>query len=109
MIPSPIEGSYSIGLLSSKFKEYLNIADLRIKTKKTCTGKQRYVYSFHTLRHTYATFLLEKGVDLYYVQRSMGNSDIHTTQIYAYVSQKYLQNKINMAFGTKKRKKKRIR
>jgi site-specific recombinase XerD len=47
---------------------------------------------------------LEQGVDLYYVQRSLGHVDIHTTQIYAYISNTDLQNKINMAFGKQKKK-----
>ncbi|MCF7872391.1 tyrosine-type recombinase/integrase [Candidatus Woesearchaeota archaeon] len=93
---------YSSGLLSRKFKEALNKARLKIPTFKSTVGQQRYAYSFHTLRHTYATYLLEQGVDLYYVQRSLGHVDIHTTQIYAYISNRDLQNKINEAFGSKK-------
>lgn len=42
-------------------------------------------------------------MDLYYVQRSLGHVDIHTTQIYAYISNKDLQNKINKAFGKSKK------
>ncbi len=106
VVSSPKRGSYSTGVLSLKFRKYLEKADLLIKTEKTSHGQQRHAYSFHTLRHTYATFLLEKGVDLYYVQRSLGHSDIHTTQVYAYISQKDLQNKINMAFGSRREKKK---
>lgn len=102
VISNEYGSQYLPNLLSRRLKEYLEKAKLKIETFKTTTGQQRYAYSFHTLRHTYATYLLEQGVDLYYVQRSLGHVDIHTTQIYAYISNKDLQNKINGAFGKKK-------
>lgn len=101
VIYSSYGNQYSSNRLSNQFKSFLERAGLCIKTFKSVSGQQRYAYSFHTLRHTYATYLLERGVDLYYVQRSLGHVDIHTTQIYAYISNKDLQNKINLAFGKK--------
>tara|TARA_Y100000031_G_scaffold70996_1_gene78675 strand:- start:7650 stop:8402 length:753 start_codon:yes stop_codon:yes gene_type:complete len=102
-LPTMYNKKYHKNMLSQKFRKCLAKSQLKIKTFITKHGQQRYAYSFHTLRHTYATYLLEKGVDLYYVQRSLGHVDIHTTQIYAYISNKDLQNKINQAFGRKKK------
>ncbi len=51
---------------------------------------------FHTLRHTYASWLVQSGVDLYRVQRLMGHKSIKMTERYAHLAPNNLSDSVNI-------------
>ncbi len=59
-----------------------------LRSAKRAAGIQKRGVSVHTLRHSYATHLLEAGVNLRVIQRYMGHSRLETTMIYLHLTTK---------------------
>ena len=73
-------GRYS----SSSFNKLLQAAAKRARINKNITA--------HTLRHSYATHLLENGTDIRIIQKLLGHNSIKTTMIYTQVTEPTLLN-----------------
>jgi integrase len=81
-----------------KIKNVSNTFDRTVKDLGLNTGvtdpRQKIV--FHSLRHTYASWLVESGVDLYTVKKLLGHSSIAMTERYSHLGQNTLQNAVRV-------------
>ncbi|MCE2962757.1 MAG: tyrosine-type recombinase/integrase, partial [Chitinophagales bacterium] len=76
-------GQYTIRSVQQVFKQAMTKAKVNKKI------------GIHGLRHSYATHLLEAGVDTLFIKELLGHRDIKTTMIYTRISNKSLSNIIS--------------
>ena len=65
-----------------------------IKQTSQRAGVQKKVTP-HTLRHSFATHLLEQGTDIRVIQAMLGKSNLNTTQVYTHVSSDQIKKVAN--------------
>jgi integrase/recombinase XerC len=73
--------------VNKRFKHYAEKAELNPD------------HTFHSLRRTYASWLVQGGTDLYVVQKLLGHADIKTTMKYAFLAPDNLVSAVNTVFG----------
>lgn len=69
--------------LTHRFKSYIRKAGLNPRLH------------FHSLRHTFATWLVQEGVSIYEVQKLLGHSSISVTQVYSHLPASELHGAVN--------------
>jgi integrase len=77
------EKVFTKDFLSARFKKTVREAGLNDR------------YHFHTLRHTFASWLVQNGVSIYHVSKLLGHSDIKTTEIYAHLRSEDLRSVVD--------------
>ena len=73
--------------LSTNFKKYVIKAEVNPKL------------NFHSLRHSYASWLVQAGVSIYVISKLLNHADIKTTEIYAHLRRDDLRNAVSLLEG----------
>ena len=87
MRPYVKEYTPSIWLFEGQYgNQYSSTSVGRVFKKALAKAGVSNHYTFHSLRHSFATHLLNHGANLRQIQQLLGHSNIKTTEIYTYVS-----------------------
>ncbi len=70
--------------VQNNFRKYIKEAGLNHKL------------NFHSLSHTFASWLVQSGVSIYEVSKLLGHSDIKVTEIYSHLRTEDLRNSVNL-------------
>lgn len=87
------EGFIFISNLGGKYDKRTVQLIVRNAAKKSGISKK---VTPHTLRHSFATHLLEAGADIRHIQKLLGHSNLQTTQIYTHVANKDIKRLANL-------------
>ncbi|MBM3299531.1 MAG: site-specific integrase [Deltaproteobacteria bacterium] len=84
----PALGRNGNGAKEAQFPMAKSSVQGAFRRAKVAAKVQKKGVSVHTLRHSYATHLLEAGVNLHVIQRYMGHAQIETTMVYLHLTPK---------------------
>ncbi len=71
-------------------------------TKYVRKAKINHKLNFHALRHSFASWLVQRGVSIYQVSKLLGHADIKTTQIYSHLRTEDLRKTVNLLNNKRK-------
>jgi integrase/recombinase XerD len=95
MVCKRAKGHEDILFLNNRGKEMTRAMIFTLVKKAAVRADIKKTISPHTLRHSFATHLVENGADIQLVQHMMGHASITTTERYIHMSQKHLKDAIS--------------
>ena len=90
----PNKENVDIVFLNRRNKQISRVMIFNIIKQQTSLAGIKKNVSPHTLRHSFATHLVEGGADLRVVQEMLGHANITTTEIYTHLNNQYLREEI---------------